>query len=719
MAESSNPIAMSGQTASRAPTNLSSLLDAESVVIIGASSNFTRLGGIPIKRLLDGGFPRERLLLVNPKYKDIANLPCYPDIASLPWVPELAVLAVSADQSLDALDQCHKLGIRAATLFASGFGEEDTPEGQSRQRSLVAFVSRTGMVVAGPNCLGHASFRTHLFPTFLKDLDRQTEPGPLAIVGQSGNVTGLLRQCGVEAGLRFSYAVSTGNEACVGLNDYLEHFLQDPATRAVVGYIEQVRDGRRFLDVATRLRDAGKALFLLRAGNSEKGAQAVASHTGAMGGSRAAYEAAFAQLNVGTATDPHRLIDLVSLWSTGKHPSSRRACIVSLSGATGALLADHVSDVGIELPVLAAATQEGLRAVVPSYGAVCNPVDLTGQALNNSASIDAALDLIAADPGYEVAVFYAVSGLLDKMAPALIRMARDSKLLVVVVDPSRDSTCHTQLREGNVPVFTDMNRLAAALSGFLSMCARAGMAWRPRTFQDAQEAASPGLPAGMASLQGKLLDEVQAKDLLRRAGLPMVEEQVVQSPERASAVAAQLGGPVALKIVSPDIPHKSDIGAVHLNAVGDAQVREAFAAVMAAAHKRPDARIEGVVVQPMVTSGQQILVGVVRDATFGHIMTVGLGGVMTELFGDVSRRLLPVRASDAQAMLHELKGYALLDGFRGAPRSDIDALARLMVAVSDYVELNSSWIEELELNPVMVRSDGAGVCAVDALIRVA
>lgn len=717
MAESSNPIKVPGPAVSAAAMDISPLLDAESVVIIGASANFTRLGGIPIKRLLDGGFPTERLLLVNPKYKEIGNLPCYPDIASLPWVPELAVLAVSADQSLEALIECHRRGIRAATLFASGFGEENSQEGQSRQKALVEFANRTGMVVAGPNCLGHASFRTHLFPTFLKDLDRQVEPGPLAIVGQSGNVTGLLRQCGVEAGLRFSYAVSTGNEACVGLNDYLEHFLRDPATRAVIGYIEQIRDGRRFLDVATRLRDAGKAMFLLRAGNSEKGAQAVASHTGAMGGSRAAYEAAFAQLNVGTATDPHRLMDLVSLWSTGKRPSSRRACIVSLSGATGALLADHMADAGIDLPALAAATQAGLRAVVPSYGAVSNPVDLTGQALNDSASIDAALDLIASDQNCDVAVFYAVSGLLDKMAPSLIRMAGDSRLLVVVIDPSHDSSCHAQLRSGNVPVFTDMNRLAAALSGFLDMCGRAGVDWRPRAVQ-AGAAAPTGRPGSAEAFQGKLLDEVQAKDLLRQAGLPMVEEQVVQTPEQACAVAARLGGPVALKIVSPDIPHKSDIGAVRLNAVGDVAVSEAFGAVMAAARRRPDARIEGVVVQPMEISGQQILVGVVRDATFGHIMTVGLGGVMTELFGDTARRLLPVRASDAQAMLQELKGYALLAGFRGSPRADIEALVRFMVAISDYVERNAGWIEELELNPVVVRPGDAGVCAVDALIRI-
>lgn len=692
---------------------LSPLLDAQSVVIVGASADFTRLGGIPIKRLLDAGFPRDRLLLVNPKYARIADLPCYPSISDLPWAPELALLAVSAGQSLDALEQCHALGIRAATMFASGFGEEDSPEAQARQATLTRFADRTGMVIGGPNCLGHATFRNRLFATFLKNLDRQIEPGSLAIVAQSGQVAGLLRQCGLEAGLRFSYAVSTGNEACVDLNDYLEHFLQDADTHAVVGYVEQIRDGRRFLDVAARFRDAGKAMFLLRAGNSEKGAQAVASHTGAMGGSRAAYETTFAQLNVGTANDPHRLMDLVALWSTGKRLQARRACIVSLSGATAALLADHLSDAGFELPALAASTQEGLRRVVPSFGAVANPVDLTGQALNDSASIDAALDLIASDEGFDVAVFYAVSGLLDKMAPALIRIAQGTRL-VIVVDPSKDSSCHSQLQAGGVPVFSDMERMSTALASFARMGERAAGRWRPM----GAPLTTP-VPAVVRELPttSRMLDEVQSKALLRQAGLSVVEDQIARTGAEACEIARGIGGPVALKIVSADIPHKSDIGAVRLGVHGDEAVQQAFEAVMQAGSCVEAAQIEGVVVQPMVDADLQMLVGVVRDATFGHIMTVALGGIWTELLGDAARRLLPLSLADAHAMLRELRSFPLLRGFRGAPLADVDALAALMVALSDFVCLHAGWIEEVELNPVLVRAEGSGVCAVDALVR--
>ncbi|GAA5235492.1 acetate--CoA ligase family protein [Verticiella sediminum] len=699
---------------------LAPLLDARSLVIVGASADPGRTGGMPVASLREAGFPAERLLLVNPKYDAIDGLACHPSIDALPFAPDLAVLAVRAADVLPTLERCHAIGIRAAVVFASGYAESGENDGARLQAELVAFARRSGMLVAGPNCIGFANNHTGVFATFIRHIARRREPGPIAIAAQSGNIAALLRNLGLDSGLRFSCIVSTGNEACVDLTDYLAHFAADPHTEAVVGYVEQIRRGPEFVRVALALRRAGKALFLLKVGSSAKGAEATVSHTAALAGRDVVYRTAFRQLGIASATDPHRLIDLVRLWRTGRRPAGRGACIVSLSGAACALMADHLARDGVAVPNSSPATQARLRAVVPTYGMVANPVDLTGQVTSDRSAFPAVLAAIAAADEFDAAVFYVMGELLDVMAPELLRAAAACEKLFIVIDTAEGATCHDALEAGGIVVFRDIHRASAALAGIVRWRADPAGRWEPGACRSGTAAvcARPEILRAARAGGRRQLTEVEAKALLAGSGLPMVSETLAHDADAAAAAAARLGWPVALKIVSPDIAHKSEIGGVRLGLADVAAVRDAHARLRAdVARQRPEARIDGVVVQSQVVGGVPMLLGIVRDPIFGPVMTVGFGGVEAELDPDVAHRLLPVDAATADGMLAELRRSRLLDGFRGSPAADRAALVALMVALSDVMIALGDDIDELELNPVLVLPRGCGVVAVDALVR--
>ena len=669
-----------------------------------------RTGGIPVDTLLAAGFPRDRLLLVNPKYSEIAGMPCYPGCDALPWAPELAVVAVPASGCLAVLEQAHRAGIAAAVLFASGFAEDGTAEGAALQEAVVQFAARTGMLVSGPNCLGHANLKQPSFPTFLRMFKPPPPPGPVAMVAQSGNMLSVLGRAGRERGLRFSYMVNTGNEACLELSHFLQHFAADPDTQAVVGYVEQVRDGPAFMAAASALRRAGKPLLLLKVGRSAKGAQAAASHTAAMAGSAQAYEAAFRQLGVAAVADPTRLIDLAYLWRLGRVPAGRRAAIVSLSGAACAILADACAVHGIEVPTLDEATRRALRALVPSYGMVDNPVDLTGQITNDRASFGQVMGAVLDSPAVDIVLLYLGGYLLDLMAPALVEVAAASRKPIVVVDMSAGTEASRTLLDGaGLAYFTTIEAAAAATGDWLKWEAnRQGAGWEP---------AVPGSVSPPTS-GNPMLTEAEAKRLLAEAGLPTTHEVACATVEEALAAAERIGWPVAVKVLSPDIAHKTEAGGVRLDVGDAAALRAAFAAVTDGPRRAlPHARIDGALVQRMAGAGVPMLLGVTWDEVFGPMLTVGLGGVLTELLGDVSHRLLPVDKALAGEMLGELRGRRLLDGFRGGEPADVEALLAFMTGLSDLALRWGPAVAEIEVNPVLVHP--SGVTAVDALVRLA
>jgi len=684
---------------------LAPLLDPCSIVIVGASPDFMRTGGIPIEAMLKNGFAPERLLLVNPKYREIAGLPCYPSLDALPFAPDLAILAIRASETLGALRQAHKAGVRAAVLFASGFAEEGTPEGIARQKGLQSFAAETGMLIGGPNGLGHANLKDGTFPTFLRIYVPPPPRGDFALIAQSGNMVATLARSLRGAGIGYTYLINTGNEACIDFSAYLEHVIEDDETRGVVGYVEELRDGWRFLRAAARAREKGKRIFLVKAGRSRKGAEAVASHTAAMAGSGEAYDAAFRQIGVASAEEPAGLADLVYLERRGRAPAGDRVAVVSISGAACAILSDCLSREGVAIPTLDEATQTLLKPLVPSYGMIRNPVDLTGQVTNERASFGLVCAALLASASIDGMVIYLGGYLLDAMATALIEAARASDRPILVIDTAQ-SGARAALEAVGIAVFDDISRAALAYARFA--------AWR-RDLRRTSWRPAPSARTRAATGDRRALTEVEAKTRLGAAGVPVIGERACATADSAAQAASALGFPVAVKVLSPDILHKSDVGGVRVGLADEAAVRLAFDEVTRHARAaRPDAALEGVVVQAMAPAGAAVLIGVRRDPTFGPMMTVGLGGVLTEIYADLAHRLLPVGLDDAEAMLRELRSFPLLDGYRGAARCDRAALARTMVALSDFALTNSGEISEIELNPVIVSPNGA--VAVDALV---
>lgn len=699
---------------------LEPLINPGSIAILGASENPGRVGGMPLQLLLQHGFAGP-VYPINPKYREISGLRCYADIESLPEPVDLLALAVSARDVVPHLRRAAARGVRSAVVFASGFAETNEPEGRRLQDEFEACIAEIKIPVAGPNCMGFANLRTHAYTAFasvFRDLD---PPGThsVALVTQSGNVCAAVYTAGRRRGVGFSCAINTGNEAGIEFSEYLEYFADQPETEAIAGYVEGLRDGQRFRRVATRLRDERRPLVVLKIGDTEKGAEAAASHTASLAGSQAVYRAVFDDLNVMMAEDLAHMADLVHLASFRERSAGPRVAILTISGALGALLSDRFVKAGAEIPTLPPEVQAVLRSGIPSYGMVTNPVDLTGNVVNQHGFMRDALAALEGCDAVDTIVIYAPGYLMERLSPAAIDAAATSCKLIVAID-NQNARNHADLEAAGIPVFDDTARAVSALSTF------GRWSERSRSAAALLPAAGPATPPAVAPVIGAAwrdgrtaLDEVEGKTLLREYGVRVTEERAAATEDMAVLAAQALGWPVVMKVLSPDIAHKSDCGGVRLNIGSGEEAREAFRAITAsAARAHPEARIRGVVVQPQEAPGVEVLLGVTRDPVFGPVMTVGLGGIFTEILRDIEHRTLPVDEARAAAMLRRLKAFPLLNGARGRPRRDVTALCRTMAALSDAVLANGDAIREVELNPILVREESGSVVALDCIVRI-
>ncbi len=690
---------------------LDPLLNPRSIAIVGASDNPGRIGGMPIDLLTRFGY-QGVIHPVNPKYESVFGLPCVRSVEDLPAGVDLAVLAIGAQDVTPMLQRCHARGIRAAIVYAAGFAEAGGA-GEALQAVMEDFVRESGMVVAGPNCMGFANLNSQAYTAFasvFKTAPRQEERGTVSLLTQSGNVCAAVFAIARELGVPFSHFINTGNEACLDFAEYLEFLAQDADTDVVLGYIEELRDGRRFIEAATACAEADKPLILFKAGETDKGREAVRSHTSALAGNQQIYRAAFAQLNVIECQDFAQMAHLAELARYRQRSAGRRVAIVSISGAVGAILADKCIGRGLEVPTLPQALQETLRAGIPDYGMVSNPVDVTGNVVNDPGFVRTALAALATTDAVDTVIVYAPGYLLDRMADDLIAAAAAHQRLIVAVDTGR-ATRRDDLRRHGVPVMTDIGMTIETLAPFLH--------WHERRLQRPWLALQgrAAVPADGAPAITLPCNEYTARRYLSDHGVPGVAEHVAASADDAVAAAEVLGYPVVLKVLSADVPHKTEAGGVKLNLPDAGAVRRAYAAILASvARHAPQARIEGVLVQAMAGKGVELIVGAVRDPVFGPALTVGLGGVLTELYRDVSHRLLPVDATAAAAMLRELKAFPLLDGFRNAPHGDVGAACEAIAAFSRAVLALDDTVEEVEINPLLVREREQGAAMLDALI---
>ena len=442
---------------------LESLLRPRSIAVIGASDNKARIGGVPVDLLIRSGF--QKLYPVNPKNESVQGLPAYADIESVPEVVDLAIIALSAELTLPMLERCHALGIPAAMVFASGYAETNEAVGQAKQEELIAFAQASGMAVAGPNCMGNANFTDGILTTFGQSFQPGEPKGNTALLTQSGNMCATLYRLARRAGVAFSQVINTGNEASVDFSDYLDWLAGDPATTSAICYIEELRDGPKFLAAAAKFRSAGKLLAVYKVGASEKGAEATRSHTAALAGDSAAYDAAFARAGVARASEFAGLADLAYMHTLGAKIGGSNAAILSISGAAGAILADALSLAGGEVPTLPQAVQDGLSAQIPGHSMVSNPIDMTGNTVNSNEFIFECIRLALSPDDIDLLLLYTPGAFLTSALDQVERAAAESGKAIIVVDTFALAD-RERLAAHGIGYFDDFDRAAKAVCAY-------------------------------------------------------------------------------------------------------------------------------------------------------------------------------------------------------------------------------------------------------------
>lgn len=705
---------------------LEQLFRPRSIAIVGASEDFTKINGRPVKFLLDKQYAGT-IMPVNPKYETLAGLRCYPSVAAIPNPVDLAIVAVPARSVSEAVQDCTAKGVGAVVVFSSGFGEMGE-EGRRLETAVAEAARKGGVRLLGPNTLGFMNTFDRVLATFSQAGDGEAPPGPVAFVTQSGAFGTAIVALGRQRGLAFGYFINSGNEAELGFAEILAYVVEDPKVRVVAGYIEGLKDGRQLLAVADRALELGKPLVITKVGRSSAGARAAASHTGSLAGSDRVYTGVFRQKGILRVLHEETLLDLVTGFSHCPLPPGRGLGIVTQSGGAGVLMADRAEELGLAVPELSAETQAALRRVVPAFGAVRNPVDITAQFIADPGLLRAALELVLADPGVDAAIFYL--GLMERFAEQVVTNLREvhrttqKPLVVAWVAAPEGAVC--ALRESGICVLPSATRAIEVCHGLATFAeARRGRLDAPVTPAksaapaDGRDALNRALAAARSAGR-TVLTAAEAAAVLGAYGVRTARSRLAGSPADAAEALRALGGPVALKVESPTILHKTEARGVRLHVREAGEVEEAFRAIVEGARTHaPGAQLHGVLVQEMVGGGTEMVVGLHQDPQFGPIVMVGVGGVFVEVLEDVAFGAAPLTRREAEEMVRGLRGARLLDGVRGRPPADLDALTDVMLAVSRLGVDADGAIAELDLNPLIVLPRGGGATAVDALVTLA
>lgn len=686
--------------------DVAALLTPKSVVVIGASEDHSSVRGHCCETILRHPFGGS-LHFVTRSGGTVFGRPTVQSLDAVDGTPDLAVILAPAAHCAEVLEDCGRRGIGAAIVVASGFAEDGTEDGRALQHQLAEIARTHDIALSGPNGEGFADYVSGLAATFspvLRDAEPM-QPGRLAagnvtVIAQSGAIGFGLADLALARGIPLDRVITTGNEAGLTLVDYLDYLVSEGRTKSVLAFVEGFRDGAGFLAVAHRARARGIGLTVLRVGKSETGMKQAASHTGALAGDDRLIRDLLRQEGVADAADPVEAVECAALLAgvSGRTMAGRNIGICSSTGGGAGLLADACELAGLMIPPLGAETRAALDAVLPSYASTVNPVDATAGGIR-ALGYTRLARIVADDPAID-AVIVAASGrtvaTLGKEADALKTLAAEVQKPVLFWSYTTPGAPFLKLIDAaGLPVAVSPRAVATALAAHCG----------PNGSAEAIAASAPVCAEGV-------MTEARAYPLLEAQGLSAGRWKLCATPAEARAFAATLDRPAAIKIQSATILHKSEAGGVALNVTSDAAEAAGEAILKAAAAHAPDAQIDGLLVQEMAPSGVEIIIGGFRDASFGPVVMVGLGGIFTEVMGDVVFATAPVAEDTASGMLTRLKGQKLLDGVRGRPAADKGALARAVSAVSRLIA--SPDIREIDLNPVFVHEQGLTVA--DALI---
>ena len=702
-------------------TDLATFFSPRSIAIIGASQDLVSISGQPLKHLVDHQYAG-KLYPVNPKYAEILGVKCYPSLAALPQAPDLALVLINAARVADTLRECGKLGVPYAIIFSSGFSETGG-KGIDMQRELAAIAAEYNIGIIGPNCQGMINPAARVYAGFGSIFGGNFEAGTVSMVSQSGGFGfSVMDLAAHEGGVHFRQMVTTGNEIGVSSLDFMNYFIDDADTDIIVGYIEGLKDAHRLLETGNRALARRKPILVWKVGNTEQGQKAAASHTANLGGAMALYKAAFRQTGIIQVDDVQDVVDYSLAFQCGKLPKGNRVAIITISGGAGILMTDECVSRGMQLPQLAPATTEKLRSIVPSFGSLINPVDVTAAIFSDLSMIGRTLNAILDDPNVDSIAMINASlrgDLAANVAKEIAAVATQTDKPIFLAWSARDSVAqeaYATLDALKIPHFKSpvrCGRALAALSGYADAVRRAEASRNEKV-----AVISSGEARKMLAGRREDVAEYAAKQVLAHYGIGITKEELATSREHAVALAQRIGYPVALKVQSPDISHKTEAKAVRLGLASEADVAAAYDEILRNAQAyKSGARIEGVLVQEMVSGGIEAILGVTNDKLFGPAVMFGLGGIFAEVLKDVAFRIAPVTRSSALDMIAEIKGYAVLTGARGAAHADIDALADAIVRLSALAVDLKDHVAELDINPLFVFAKGKGVKAGDALIK--
>ncbi len=688
------------------------LLKPQSVAVIGASADPSKTAGRPVAYLKKLGFKGD-IFPVNPKSIEINGLKCYPDIASIPGVPDVGIILLGAERAHLAVSDLALKGCAAAIVLASGYGETGE-EGAARQRQLIEAAGK--MRILGPNTIGLVNLTDNIVLSATGALEMDHFPvGSIGVVSQSGGIMGSLLSRAAARGIGLSKLISTSNEVDLELADFVDHLVDDPATKVIALYVETIRNPDKFRNACIKAALAGKPVVAFKIGRSEAGARAAISHTGAMAGADRMYDALFKQIGVIRAHTFSDLLDIPLALATERKLNGNRIAVLTSTGGAGTLVSDDLGVAGFDTPAPDPITANTLRALNTGAEAVLdrNPIDVTLAGLKPDL-LRGAINALLSSPTYDgLVIVVGSSGLAmpELMAGAIQDcLPHSNKPVLAYISPHAPGVGEILTKRG-VPAYAAAESCTSAFSGMRYFS----------QFKYQNQQSTVLKRTKISDLKSGPMNEAQAKQLFTLFGLPSVTERIVQNIQEAKAAAVELGGKVVLKLLSSEITHKSDVGGVAIGITPETMEASFLAMtkqVQSCTGKQPDQFL----VQEMVSEGIELILGMHRDV-LGTGILLGMGGVTAELFKDTTLRLLPpggcLTAKEALAMAMDLKTWPLLDGFRGRPKADVDALVNAIIAFSEMTGQLGDRLIEAEINPIFVMPEGRGVKVADGVVVLA
>ena len=673
------------------------LLRAKSVAIVGASQKGAWPQGI-YRNLKGAKFPGG-IYLINPNYQELYGDKCYPNLAACPEVPDELLILIPTRAVLGVLEEAAKQGTRSATIYTAGFGEGDDAQGKERAQAMRALCDQSGMVICGPNCMGSYAVGEGLwtFPTATPLLKK----GPVGLIFQSGGSLGNWIKGATERGIGFSYAVSSGNEVSLDLVDYLAFLVDDPGTQVITLMVEGVRRPKEFMAVAEAALKKGKPILAVKLGRSEMGKRQAISHTGSLAGADEVFDAACHRLGIIRCPTLEDMTEMTLAFMPGRFPKGSRAAIVVNSGGMKGLICDHCEELGTNLAQLSDQTKAAVRPLIPAELAVENPLECGVAGFGDEAGFINIVKLHAQDPGVDLLAIHGELPRGQTRNAGLFKSVLEATDKPVLAFARSTYSCTDESRafqeEAGMPFLQAIKPTLRALAGLGSYGER-------RSAGVSRLAAANGQPAD--------LDGDKLNKLLQAKGIALPKQAMADSPKEAAARSQEMGFPVALKLIAPEIVHKTESGAVVLDLKSADEVQTEGQKLLSKTSGKAQ-----LLIQEMV-QGTEVMIGARTDSQYGPFLLVGLGGIFVEVLKDVAIRLLPVDEKEARAMLQELRGYIILEGVRGQTPRDIDALVKAMVGLSEIFSAHRNHLSDLEINPIMVRPQGSGVVAVDVrLVR--